>query len=402
MNTAQYKSRKKYFEAVLPFKGTDLIKVFTGQRRVGKSYLLYQLMDLIHKEEPDAHIIYINKELFEFDEINDYISLQSYVDANKKAGVKNYLLIDEIQEINQFEKCLRSIQAKNEAEIFITGSNAKLLSGDLSTFLTGRYIEIKVYGLSYTEFLNFHGLEKGQESFMNYLKFGGLPGIVNIALEDVIVFDYLRNVYEAILYKDVVRRFNIRNVSFLENLVKYLADNTGSIVSAKKISDFLKSQQVKVSPNVVMDYLSYLEDAFFVFKAQRSNLSGKKIFEAGEKYYFEDLGLRHAIIGYRQNNINKVLENIVYVHLLMAGYKVRIGWENGREIDFIAEKNGEKIYIQVTYLLSSENVFEREFGNLLKIKDHYPKMVLSMDEYAGNSYQGITHRKIIDFISEIE
>lgn len=402
METEKYTPRAKYIEAVLPYKGTNLIKVFTGQRRVGKSYLLFQLMDIITKEEPEAHIIYINKELFEFDLINDYLTLNAYFEENKKEGQKNYLLIDEIQEIDQFEKCLRSIQAKNEAEIFITGSNAKLLSGDLSTFLSGRYIEIKVYGLSYKEFLNFHHYEKGEESFSKYTKYGGLPGIVNLPLTDQIVFDYLRNVYEAILYKDVVRRYNIRNVSFLENLVKYLADNVGSIVSAKKISDFLKSQQVKISPNMVLDYLEYLTDSFFIFKVRRSNISGKKLFEVGEKYYFEDLGLRHAIIGYRQNDINKILENIVHSHLLMAGYTVRIGWENGREIDFIGEKEGERIYIQVAYLLSSDSVMEREFGNLMKINDHYPKMVLSMDSNTGNSYQGIQHKNIIDFISEIE
>lgn len=396
-----YIPRKRYIDAVNPFRGTDLIKVFTGQRRVGKSYLLYQLMDLIRKEDVDANIIYINKELFEFDAIEDYVTLYQYFETQKVVSKNNYLFIDEIQEIANFEKCLRSIQAKNEAEIFITGSNAKLLSGDLSTFLSGRYIEIKVYGLSYKEFLEFQQLEKGQGSFEKYLKYGALPGIIHIALEDYIVFDYLKNIYEAILYKDVVKRYNIRNISFLENLVRYLADNTGSLVSSKKISDFLKSQNIKIAPNLVLDYLSYLENAFFIFKVQRAEITGKKIFEIGEKYYFEDLGLRHSILGYRANDINKILENIVYIHLLIAGYKVQIGWENGREIDFVCEKAGERLYIQVTYLLADEKVVEREFGNLLKIKDNYPKMVLSLDAITGNSYQGIEHRNIMDFLFEI-
>ncbi len=401
MKNMEFLPRKRYLDAVLPFWGTDLIKVFIGQRRVGKSYLLYQLMDFIKKEEPAANIIYINKELFEFDTIRDYKTLNSYFETHKIETQKNYLLIDEVQEIEQFEKCLRSIQAKNEAEIFITGSNAKLLSGELSTFLSGRYVELKVYGLSYVEFLDFHQLENKEESFAKYIRYGALPGIINIALEDAVVFDYLKNVYAAILYKDVVKRYNIRNVSFLENLVKYLADNTGSVVSAKKISDFLKSQRIKMSTNIVLDYLAYLENAFFIFKVQRAAIVGKKIFEIGEKYYFEDLGLRHSILGYRQNDINKILENIVYVHLLIAGYQVTIGWEKGREIDFVCEKNAEKLYLQVAYLLPNEKVLEREFGNLLSIKDNYPKMVLSLDSFVGKSYKGIEHRNIIDFITEI-
>ena len=401
MKNMEFLPRKRYLDAVLPFWGTDLIKVFIGQRRVGKSYLLYQLMDFIKKEEPAANIIYINKELFEFDTIRDYKTLNSYFETHKIETQKNYLLIDEVQEIEQFEKCLRSIQAKNEAEIFITGSNAKLLSGELSTFLSGRYVELKVYGLSYVEFLDFHQLENKEESFAKYIRYGALPGIINIALEDAVVFDYLKNVYAAILYKDVVKRYNIRNVSFLENLVKYLADNTGSVVSAKKISDFLKSQRIKMSTNIVLDYLAYLENAFFIFKVQRAAIVGKKIFEIGEKYYFEDLGLRHSILGYRQNDINKILENIVYVHLLIAGYQVTIGWEKGREIDFVCEKNAEKLYLQVAYLLPNEKVLEREFGNLLSIKDNYPKMVLSLDSFVGKSYKGIAHRNIIDFITEI-
>jgi predicted AAA+ superfamily ATPase len=375
--------------------------VIVGQRRVGKSYLLYQLIDIIKQKDKTANIIYINKELFEFDNITNYTELNDYFKSHFKNDVHNYLFIDEVQEISEFEKCLRSIQAKNEAEIFITGSNANLLSSELSTYLSGRYIELKIYGLSYNEFLLFHSFENNEVSFYNYLKFGGLPGLINIPLEDNIVFDYLRNIYSAILFKDVVKRNNIRNISFLENLIKYVGDNVGSLFSAKKISDYLKSQQIKVTPNLVMDYFSFIENAFFIFKVQRSDISGKKIFEIGEKFYFEDLGLRHSILGYRQNDINKILENIVFIHLKMAGYSVTIGWENGKEIDFVCERNNEKIYIQVTYLLSDEKVREREFENLLQIKDNYPKYVLSMDKVEGNSYKGILHKNIIHFLSEI-
>jgi len=394
-------SRDNYINKITPFLYTSLIKVIVGQRRVGKSYLLYQLIDIIKQKDKTANIIYINKELFEFDNITNYTELNDYFKSHFKNDVHNYLFIDEVQEISEFEKCLRSIQAKNEAEIFITGSNANLLSSELSTYLSGRYIELKIYGLSYNEFLLFHSFENNEVSFYNYLKFGGLPGLINIPLEDNIVFDYLRNIYSAILFKDVVKRNNIRNISFLENLIKYVGDNVGSLFSAKKISDYLKSQQIKVTPNLVMDYLSFIENAFFIFKVQRSDISGKKIFEIGEKFYFEDLGLRHSILGYRQNDINKILENIVFIHLKMAGYSITIGWENGKEIDFVCERNNEKIYIQVTYLLSDEKVREREFGNLLQIKDNYPKYVLSMDKVEGNSYKGILHKNIIHFLSEI-
>lgn len=397
----KYITRNRYLEIIIPFLKTDLIKVFTGQRRVGKSYMLYQIIDEIKKNDTTANIIYINKELIDFDDIKDYNQLNDYFNTHKNASENNYLFIDEVQEIEQFEKCLRSIQAKNEAEIFITGSNAKLLSSELSTFLSGRYIEIKMYGLSFSEFLFFHQLENNEASFDKYIKYGGLPGITNIALEEDVVYDYLKNIYAAILFKDVVKRYNIRNIAFLENLVKFLADNIASVVSAKKISDYLKSQQIKVTPNIVLDYISYLEDAFFVFKVQRAEITGKKVFEIGEKYFFEDLGLRHSIIGFRQNDINKILENIVFIHLKIAGYTVKVGWENGKEIDFICERKSERLYIQVAYLIPDEKVREREFGNLLLIKDNYPKLVLSMDKFVGKSFNGIEHKNIIDFISKL-
>jgi len=397
----EFIKRSTYIDLIKPFLGVSLIKVLTGQRRVGKSYLVYQLIELIKQTDPDANIIYINKELYEFDFIKDYKSLNAYFEDNRQAEKNNYFFIDEIQEIEEFEKCLRSIQAKKEAEIFITGSNAKLLSGELSTFLSGRYVEIKVYGLSYREFLNFRNLEKGTKSFNDYIKFGGLPGLVHFDLEERTVYDYLRNIYSAILFKDVVKRHNIRNVAFLENLIQFLADHVGSIVSAKKVSDFLKSQKVNLSPSVVINYLDFLKDAFFIFKVQRWDLVGKKVFEIGEKYYFEDLGLRHSVVGFRQSDINKILENIVFIHLKIAGYDVRIGWENGREIDFICEKNGEKLYIQVAYLIATDEVKDREFGNLLRINDNYPKVVLSMDDFTDATYLGIKQENIVDFIYNI-
>ncbi|NUO84295.1 ATP-binding protein, partial [candidate division KSB1 bacterium] len=281
-----------------------------------------------------------------------------------------------------------------------TGSNAKMLSGDLASYLSGRYVEIKVFGLSFPEFLAFHRLQNTPEALVQYLKFGGLPYLMNLRLEENIVFDYLRNVYNTILLKDIVARHQIRNVSFLENLVKYLADNVGSILSAKRITDFLKSQRITLSPNVVLNYLSYLVSAFFVFKVPRAEVYGRKIFEIGDKYCFEDLGLRHTVVGYQQRDINKVLENLVFSHLAISGYHVTVGKMGDKEIDFIATRENEKLYVQVAYLIPHEKAWEREFNNLLAIKDNYPKIVVSMDEAIGKQFQGIGHMHIRNFLSE--
>lgn len=392
--------RRQYLDRVSPFIDKGVIKVIIGQRRVGKSYLLLQLMDELQRRGVQkSNIIYINKELHEYDLINDYSSLLSYIKKKAAGKKKIYLFLDEIQEIDKFEKALSSLQARGGYDIYCTGSNADLLSGELATRLSGRYVEIKVYGLSYPEFLNFHKLADEDESFKKYVKFGGLPYLINLRLEDDVVYDYLRNIYNTILFKDVVARHRIRNVAFLENLVEYLADNTGSLVSAKKISDFLKSQKIRISPNVVLNYLSYLTAAFFVFRVSRSEIIGKKLFEIGEKYYFEDLGLRHTIIGYKQPDINKVLENLVFLHLKLSGYYVTIGKIGDREIDFVCEKGGERLYIQVAYLIADQKTADREFGNLLKIKDNHPKFVISMDELIGTKYKGVEQVNIREFLN---
>lgn len=394
-----YIKRQDYLDKVKPYIGKDVIKVITGQRRVGKSYLLFQIMDIIIDSDPKAQIIYINKELYEFDFINDYKVLLEYISERTLAGKNYYLFIDEIQDIDQFERALRSLTAEGGYDIYCTGSNASLLSGELATYLSGRYIELKVFCLSYLEFLEFHNLQNSSESFLKYIKFGGLPYLINLDLIEDIVYDYLKNIYNTILFKDVVKRHRIRNIAFLERLTSYLADNTGAVVSAKKISDYLKSQKTNISPNVVLNYLSHLESAFFVLKVKRSDIAGKKIFEIGEKYYFEDLGLRHTIIGFRQADIGKILENIVYLHLKRKGYDITVGRVGCKEIDFACERKGEKLYVQVTYLLADKKVRQREFGNLLEIRDNFPKIVVSMDEIAGGNFKGIKHVNIRDFLT---
>lgn len=390
--------RPLYLDKIKPFMGKSLIKVLVGQRRVGKSYLLMQIIDIIKNQEPNTQIIYINKELTEFSHIKDAQDLLNYLKKSTKNDQKVALFIDEIQDISSFEVALRDLQTRENYDIYCTGSNANLLSSELATFLSGRHIEIRIFGLSYSEFLAFHNLSDSNESFYEYLKLGGLPYLVNLSKDIQVVYEYLISIYNTVLLKDVVARFNIRNVKFLENLVEFLSDNLGSVVSSKKISDYLKSQKINISTQVVIDYLGYLETSFLVSKVRRTGIEGKKIFEIGEKYFFEDLGIRNAIVGYKSTDIHKIIENIVYLHLRMAGYKVSVGFEDNKEIDFIAQKAGEKIYVQVAYLLTNEETINREFGNLLQIPDNFPKYVVTMDEFSEtSSYKGIIRMHVKDF-----
>lgn len=395
----KYIKRDHYINKIKPFVGKDLIKIIVGQRRVGKSYLLFQLQDVLSKIDPDSNIIYINKELVKFDNIKNYLDLIKFVKINKVRNKTNYLLIDEVQEINEYEKALRSLLAEGSFDIYCTGSNASMFSSELATYLSGRYVEIKVYSLCYKEFLRFHKLNNSNDTFLKYIKYGGLPYLHNLTLNDEVVYEYIKNIYNTILLKDIVFRKNIRNVNLLERLVKYLASNCGSIISAKKISDFLKSQRIKMSPRIIINYLNHLEDAFFIFKVEREDIIGKKIFEIGEKYYFEDLGIKHSIKPYNQSQISNVLENIVFNYMKFMGYEVTVGKVNNKEIDFVCKKSSKKLYLQVTYMLSDSKVFEREFGNLLLINDNYPKVVISMDQSIGDSYKGIKHIHIKDLIS---
>ena len=396
----KYIVRQKYIEAIEPYIGQQIIKVFIGQRRVGKSYILLQTIERIKAVDNTSNILYINKEDLQFDTIKTANDLYEYVQNNTKSEVKNYVFVDEIQEIVEFEKALRSLLLNPIYDLYCTGSNARILSGELATFLSGRFIEIPVYSLSYNEFCEFQNLENNNETLQKYLKYGGLPYLKHLVLEDEIVFNYLKGVYNTIIYRDLIQRYEIRNTAFLENLVRFLADNTGQLFSAKKISDYLKSQQINIAVSQIINYLDYLTNTFLLQKVKRMDIAGKKIFEIGEKFYFQDLGLRHTINGYKLNDIAKILENAVLEHLLYCGYDVKIGQINDLEIDFVCERGGEKLYVQVAYILQDEKTIDREFGNLLKINDNYPKIVVSMDEFSGNTYEGIKHLHIRKFFAE--
>ncbi|MEA1886547.1 MAG: ATP-binding protein, partial [Bacteroidota bacterium] len=322
-----------------------------------------------------------------------------YVKSKSVTGHMNYLFIDEIQAIESFELALRSLVAERGYDIYCTGSNAKLLSGELATWLGGRYIEIPIYPLTYNEFLLFHQLHNSSDTLNLYLRYGGLPYLKNLELNDEVVFDYLRNIYQAILFRDVVARHHLRNVEFLERLILYLANHSGSLVSANNISKYLKSQGINVAVSVVLAYLDYLAAAFFVSKVKRSDIRGKKIFESGEKYYFTDIGLRNSIAGYSAFDMGLIIENSVFNHLLSSAYRVRVGKSGDKEIDFIAEKDNEKIYLQVALRITDESTRDREFGNLQEISDNYPKMLITMDEYTGPSHEGIRHIPLREFLT---
>lgn len=396
----QITPRKEYMDRVIPFIGKNLIKVFTGQRRVGKSYLMFQIMRHVKEQFPGGKIIYVNKEDLSFSNLKTATDLHDYVISNQDAESKTFVFIDEIQDIENFESALRSLLLYENLDIYCTGSNANLLSSDIAGHLSGRYIEITVYSLSYEEFLQFHSLKDSDTSLNLFLKYGGLPYIKHLPLEDAIVFEYLKNIYNTIVYRDIINRFSIRNTVFLEQLVQFLAANTGSLFSAKKISDFLKSQRTNMAPNQVQTYVQYLVSAFLLHKVARYDLVGKRLFEIGDKFYFENLGIRNAIWGYRIEDRGKIMENVVYNHLVFRGYSVKVGVLGDKEIDFIAEKNNEKLYVQVALSLHAEKTMQREFGNLLAIDDNYPKMVVTLDAFDGASYQGVQAIDLRRFLME--
>jgi len=392
--------RPIYTERIKPFIDKGIIKVLTGQRRVGKSCILMQLINDIQLSNPSANIVFINLEFEEFRYIRNEDDLFKYLQDKFHPKEKNYLFIDEVQDISGFEHVLRSLQSKDTCDIFVTGSNAKMLSSELSTYLAGRYIEFHIHSLSYSEFLDFHKLKDENQSLMQYLTYGGLPYLTNLTLTDDYAFEYLRNVYSTIILKDVVQRENIRNVDFLQTLLHYTADNIGSLFSANNISKYLKSQRTEISTNQVINYLKLLSNAYIINKVNRFDINGLKKFEIGEKYFFEDIGLRNCLIGFSlQRDIHKLIENAVFLHLQGLQYDVFVGKKDNFEIDFVGVKQGKRIYIQATYLLLDENTQKREFGNLRSIQDNYPKYVVSLDEfYRESDNEGIKLLHLREFL----
>ena len=390
-------------QRIRPFMNTDLIKVFTGIRRAGKSVML-ELVKNELKESciSEENFLCINFEQFSNSQFLDVESLYKKItDFQKNTKGKIYLFFDEIQEVDGWEKCINSCRIDFDCDIYITGSNAKLLSGELTTYLAGRYVEFVIYPFSFAEFFEMNRLKNPNVDkatcFMQFLKTGGMPFLSNFPDDDSAKSQYLIDIYNSVVLKDVVKRNNIRDVDTLERIVAYAFSNIGHIFSATSLSKYFKSENRKISHDTILNYLKFCSDAFLFYKINRYDLEGKKIVTVNEKYYCADHGLREALLGKNIQNIDQVLENIVCLELLRRNYKVYVGKKGDLEIDFIAEKQGKKIYIQVAYLLANKETIKREFSVYNFVKDSYPKYVVSMDDL-DFSQNGIIHKNIKDFL----
>ena len=394
--------RNLYLRRIQPFFGSPVVKIIVGMRRVGKSCLLRLIgQDLIKSGTPAENVLLVDKESLEFDHIRTYQDLGQYASEffKEKSGPKA-MLLDEVQEIDEWEKAVVSFLSIRDMDIFLTGSNAHLFSSELATRLSGRFVQFHIVSLKFSEFLEFRGSDAGtrDEEFKKFIRYGGLPALHQMTMTDEVIFQYLSSIYDTILLKDIVTRHSIRQAALLERIARFIMDNTGQVVSANSIARYFKSQRLKVSVDTVLNYLNYFQEALLTHKALRYDIKGRKLLELHEKYYLGDIGLRHAQLGYREGDISQVLENIVYLELLSRGYTVNVGKLGDKEIDFIAVKDNEKMYIQVTYLLESEQTIKREFAPLLDIRDNYPKLVLSMDSFFGEDYQGVRRMSLMDFL----
>ena len=397
--------RELYIEKIKSFIDKDIIKVLTGIRRSGKSVMLKLIMEELKQngidEKQFININFenlINRELTTADKLHEYI-LKKASEIKKKC----YIFLDEIQEVKDWEKCINSLRVNEEYDfdIYITGSNAKLLSGELSTYLAGRYVEFVIYPFSFKEFLEtLKSIQQDvstREAFQKYVKFGGMPFLYNLAFEEEASLQYLKDIYSSIILKDITQRNKIRDTDLLERVISYLIMNVGNNFSATSISKFFKSENRKVSVETILNYIKAAEESFLIYRVSRDDLIGKKVLNVNEKYYIADHGMREAILGSNQRDINQIFENIIYLELLRKGYNVRVGKVDNLEVDFVCTKGNEKIYVQVAYLLASSETIEREFTSLEKIDDNYPKYVISMYEF-DMSRNGIKHINIIDFL----
>jgi predicted AAA+ superfamily ATPase len=397
--------RENYLRQILSFKDLPLIKVITGIRRSGKSSILAQLKKYLLSEGISAaQIIFINFESFSFSEISDNKKLYDHISKQINNDSKHYIIIDEIQEVSNWEKSVNALMVDNNVDIYISGSNSNMLSSELSTYLAGRYVEIPIYTLSFKEFLQFSDKYKGKQDddhykqFNNYLRHGGFPIIHTANYQVETIYKIILDIYSSIILRDTIQRYKIRDVELLERVIKFVFNHVGSTFSGKNVADYFKSQFRKVDINTIYNYLHALEGAFIVFRVSRYDIKGKELLKTQEKYFMSDVSLLYATMGYKDSLISGILENIVFLELKRRSYQVYIGKLATKEIDFIAEKAGHKIYIQVAYKLENPETINREFSVLLAIDDHFPKYVVTMDEFWRESIEGIKHLHIADFL----
>lgn len=395
--------RELYMKRIRPFIGSNLIKVMTGIRRCGKSVMLELIkQELIESGVNPIQFISINFEDLSYSHLQTDKSLHDEItNRAKDIDGKVYLFFDEIQEVKDWEKCINSFRVSLDCDIYITGSNAKLLSGELATYLGGRYVEFVIYPFSFGEFIELYRPINPdasiQQCFQKYLITGGMPYLANIRYADEPSKQYLHDLFNSVQLKDIVKCNKIRDVDLLERIIAYVIANVGTTFSARSLTKFLKSEQRTVAPETILNYIKYCCDAYLFYQVKRVDLQGKQILSTNEKYYIADHGIREAVFGGNMRDINLILENIVYLELLRRGYKVTVGKTGEKEIDFVCDKRGDKLYVQVTYLLASEDTIKREFGAYDTIRDNFPKYVVSLDEF-DMSRNGIKHQNIRDFL----
>ncbi len=397
-------NRELYMNKLFAYKDTEFIKVITGIRRCGKSSLLKLFMQKLLEQNSKENVIYMNFESFEFDDVLDYRDMYNKIKEKINKKEKNYILLDEVQRVKEWEKCVNALTVDFNSDIYITGSNAYLLSSELSTYLSGRYIEIKMLPLSFKEFLDFTDFEFNvsiEDKFNYYIRFGGMPGIISLNNDNDLYENAIKGVYNTVFMKDVIEKNKLVDASILEKILKFLMSNIGSLISSKKIADYLTSQGTKITHNTVINYLTMLENAYIIYKAPRYDIKGKQLLKTLEKYYIVDAGIRNIILGFRNADFGHVIENIVFFELVRRGYDVTVGKTDSMEIDFIATNSTEKKYYQVTYSMLDDATKSRELGSLKKINDNYEKTILTMDKiYSNTSEDGIKITYLIDFLLE--
>ena len=392
--------RHYYLDQLRQFLDAPVITAVTGLRRVGKSVLLRQFAASVRNER---QVIYVDKESFDFDHVRTARNLVDLVESSTWRGRRRVVIVDEVQQITDWERAVASLNGEARTEVVISGSNAALLSAELATLIAGRYVTLQVFPLTLREFGDLHRRRSGaqrsdSELFRLYLRIGGLPGLLHTDLTDPVIDQMLADMVSTIAIRDVIRRHRIRDVALLEAVARFAVDSVGSLVSAKRIADFLKSQRRSVAVDTVLNYLAHLGDAFLLAPTPRFDLRGRKLLQVNHKYYLGDVGLRNGIVGYRESDVSGVLENLVFLELRRRGYAVTVGVANTHEIDFIAEKRPERWYLQVAYLLESPATIERELAAFAAVRDAYPRVLLSLDPHQPADFQGVKHQSLTDFL----
>lgn len=395
-------NRPLYTKKIMEYVDTPFIKILTGIRRSGKSTILKLVMQKLKERGiDDSRIISYRFDSMEYD---GYTAKQMYQELKDRLNPdeRTYLFLDEVQEINNWEKIINSLATEFDVDIYITGSNSRMMSSEIATYLTGRYVSFRIYTLSFAEYLDFKShyteVTTPRQELINYIKLGGFPAINLRAYTEDEVYTIVRDIYNSIIFSDIVKRNEVRKVDLLERVVKYAFNNVGNTFSAKTISDYLKSEHRKVDNETVYSYLEKLEKAYILHRCQRYDLNGKELLKTQEKFYLADTALRYSVLGYNDNSTAAMLENVVYLELCRRGYRVDIGKIDSGEIDFVATKQNEKLYIQVTQQISSAETEKREYTRLLDIDDNFPKYVLRTDEFAGGNYKGIKSMHVADFL----